>query len=431
MPYLSTEDPVRVGAAVEFTDPVILDYRYGAWTFQPTTQVTGANDAAPVAFENTREATPQDVGGDLQIASFNVLNYFSSLGEDEPGCEFYPDREGTPTTTDWCEVRGAYDEESFERQETKIVAAITTLGAEVVALEEIENSRYFTADEDRDEALATLTAALNEADGDGTWAYVASPDEVPADEDVIRNAFVYRADRVTPVGESEILIGSDAFDNAREPLAQVFRALDEADEPVGAEFAVITNHFKSKGSGEGPGNEVDEGQGLSNADRVAQAEALVDFADDLYGDDMPVFLVGDFNAYTAEDPLVVLDTAGYANLGQTMTDEDTYSFGGLVGSLDHIFGDAEAVELVTGVDIWTINSVEAIGLEYSRYNYNVTDLYDTSPFRSSDHDPILVGLDVVDEAPEPGPGAQRYGFFLNNDWDPWADIAFQYGRHAD
>jgi len=29
------------------------------------------------------------------------------------------------------------------------------------------------------------------------------------------------------------------------------------------------------------------------------------------------------------------------------------------------------------------------------------------------------------------PGAQRYGFFLNNDWDAWADIAFQYGRHTD
>ncbi|MEE6283016.1 alpha/beta hydrolase domain-containing protein [Georgenia sp. MJ170] len=33
--------------------------------------------------------------------------------------------------------------------------------------------------------------------------------------------------------------------------------------------------------------------------------------------------------------------------------------------------------------------------------------------------------------PEPDPEPQRYGFFLNNDWDAWADIVFQYGRHAD
>ena len=54
-----------------------------------------------------------------------------------------------------------------------------------------------------------------------------------------------------------MLFDDPAFDNAREPLAAVFK-------PVGArrrdEFAVIVNHFKSKGSGPNDGT----GQGNSN-----------------------------------------------------------------------------------------------------------------------------------------------------------------------
>jgi 5'-nucleotidase len=393
LPYLSLENPVRVGAAATFTAPVVLDYRF-QWNFQPTTQVTGDNGAAPATFENTREAAPAPVGGDIQIASFNVLNYFTTTGDELAGCRYYEDRQGNPISVrTGCDARGAADDANLERQQAKIVAAINALGTEIVSLEEIENSVRFGTD--RDAALADLTAALNAAAGAGTWAYVKSPAELPADEDVIRNAFIYRADRVVPVGESRILIGAEAFANAREPLAQTFRALNPGGQAKGPEFAVISNHFKSKGSGEGPGNATDEGQGKSNADRVAQARALVAFAEDLYGTGTPVFLVGDFNSYTAEDPLVVLGEAGYTNIGQTMTAKDTYSFDGLVGSLDHVFANPAALRLVTGADIWNVNSGESVGLEYSRYNYNVTNLYDASPFRSSDHDPVVVGLDVL------------------------------------
>ena len=37
---------------------------------------------------------------------------------------------------------------------------------------------------------------------------------------------------------------------------------------------------------------------------------------------------------------------------------------------------------------------ESVALEYSRYNYNVTNFYDPSPFRSSDHDPTIVDFDL-------------------------------------
>jgi 5'-nucleotidase len=402
LPWLNGTDPVRVGASVTFTAPVVLDYRYSAWGFQPTQQLTGANAdvAQPATFEDTRTDAPEAVGGDLKVATFNVLNYFTTTGDQLTGCQYYTDRDGDPISVrTGCDARGAADAENLERQETKIVAAISALGADVVALEEIENSAAF--DKPRDQALSDLVDALDEVDGAGTWAYVPSPAEVPASEDVIRNAFVYRTAAAETVGESQILLGSEAFGNARQPLAQVFQ-------PVGGttgtddDLLVVTNHFKSKGSaGPWPGDaDAGDGQGSSNESRVRQATDLVAFADEVAaeaGTDK-VLLVGDFNAYEQEDPIVVLTDAGYTDLGPT-TGEWTYSFDGQVGSLDHVLASPAALAAVTGTDIWNINAVEPVANEYSRYDYNVTNLYDTSPFRSSDHDPLLVGLDLLADAP--------------------------------
>lgn len=112
-----------------------------------------------------------------------------------------------------------------------------------------------------------------------------------------------------------------------------------------------------------------------------------------------VFLSGDFNSYTQEDPLQVLKEAGYVDLESKYTQKETYMFGGQIGSLDHIFASPAAVDEVTGLDIWNINSVEPLANEYSRYNYNATILYDESPFRSSDHDPVVVGFGKDKPAP--------------------------------
>jgi 5'-nucleotidase len=173
--------------------------------------------------------------------------------------------------------------------------------------------------------------------------------------------------------------------------------------PVGGsahdKFLLIVNHFKSKGSP--PSNPDDpnaeHGQGAWNPLRVTQAEALVRFADQLkvVTEVEKVYLDGDFNSYTFEDPMQVLYDAGYASLAQTYGARPTYLFGGLVGSLDHALANQAALGTTTGADVWNINSVESPALEYSRHNYNATLLFDaTIPFRSSDHDPIVFGIDV-------------------------------------
>ena len=395
LPYLSTSAPVRIGAAVTFSRPVILEYRFNAWNFQPRQQLTfdNAGSVQPAYFENSRTSAPKDLGGDITLASFNVLNYFTTTGDQLAGCEYYTDKDGNPVTVaDGCDARGAANAASLERQQAKIVAAINGLGADVVSLEEIENSVKFG--KNRDDALAKLVAALNAAPGfANTWEYVPSPAVLPANQDVIRTAFIYKKALVAPVGTSVINDDPAFASAARQPLAQQFQL---ATSNTGdTRFVVIVNHFKSKGSGEGDNADKGDGQGASNADRVAQAKALVAFASAITTNTGvgKVFLTGDFNSYLKEDPIDVLVAAGYTDLGST-TGKSTYAFDGAVGSLDHIFASTAAAPHVAAVDVWNINSVESIALEYSRYNYNALDLYQPNAFRSSDHDPILVGLNL-------------------------------------
>ncbi len=113
-----------------------------------------------------------------------------------------------------------------------------------------------------------------------------------------------------------------------------------------------------------------------------------------------MFLTGDFNSYSAEDPVQVIEAGGFTNL-KPSNGETTYSFGGLAGSLDHVFANEAAEAMVTGEDVWAINAGESVYYEYSRYNASATDLYAVNPFRSSDHNPEIIGIDVGDNIPDP------------------------------
>ncbi|UCN13290.1 ExeM/NucH family extracellular endonuclease [Cellulomonas iranensis] len=393
-PYVSLDNPVRIGAAVQFTDPVVVDYRNNAWKLSPTAPVV-AGGPAPATFEDTRTAAPAAVGGDLSVASFNVLNYFTTLGDENPACVPYRDPTGEPVTVrEGCDQRGAWDKADLERQQDKIVAAITALDADVVGLLEIENSARVTGTPDA--ALATLVDALNEAAGAGTWAYVPSSAELPpaAEQDVITNAIIYRPAAATPTGDARALgdQGGDdqAFGNAREPIGQVFTPA-----AGGEPLLVVVNHFKSKSSaGPWPGDrDTGDGQGASNESRVRQAAALRDWVPTVQGEATAVALVGDFNSYTHEDPLQVLYDAGYVNAAaQLAPGEHSYAFQGLSGSLDHVLLNEAAATRATGADVWGINAEESIALEYSRFNYHGTSFYAPDPYRSSDHNPVKVGF---------------------------------------
>jgi predicted extracellular nuclease len=421
LPWLTPTNPVRVGSEVTFHAPVILDFRFSLWNFQPTRQVT--DDGSAVAtFGDTRTGNeqPAQVGGQIRIATFNVQNYFPMTGADYVAkglgtCTYFTDRQGNRIAVNTCTgtdgspgPRGAADDANFARQQEKIVTGINRLGASIVSLEEIENSVKFG--EPRDTALAGLVDALNQAAGSNVWAYVPSPsaDQLPSldSQDVIRTAFIYQPATVTPVGPSTVLTGDSGagqpFSIAREPLAQGFKKPGALDRDV---FLVVANHWKSKGTGTPlfPGDTEDTSspavdQGSFNETRVHEAADVNTFASQAAASlgTNRIFLVGDFNSYTHEDPMQVLYGDGYTDLGSTLDpSEQTYSFASLEGSLDHVLANAAAAQMVTGADVWQINAQEAVAYTYTRYNYNATLLFNgTDPFAASDHDPVVVGLNL-------------------------------------
>jgi len=364
-PYLSPTTPVRVGDRLTFTEPLVLGYGFDAWRLQPA---DGTADGV-FAAQNTRPATPGEVGGDVQLGAFNVLNYFLTFG-------------GVG--------RGATSQAELDEQAGKIVPAINALDADVVTLMEIEDtdSTELTPG-NADTALADLVGRLNADAGTEKWAYVPFPDELYAvDRDVIRSAIIYQPAVVTRVGDSVGLVDEAVWSNAREPIAQTFTKDGDA-------FTVVANHFKSKG-GTGTGDNEDTGQGSFNGDRARQAASLATFTEQLREQtgDPDVILMGDFNAYTQEDPIEALRDEGFVDLGEQF-DPGRYSyvFDALSGSLDHALATTELAAKVTDLVHWNINSVESFAYQYT----GDPALYAANPYRSSDHDPLLLGIDLQEQ----------------------------------
>jgi 5'-nucleotidase len=88
----------------------------------------------------------------------------------------------------------------------------------------------------------------------------------------------------------------------------------------------------------------------------------------------------------------VLYDAGFGVVDSDTPNEWSYSFSGLSGSLDHVLANAGALDMVTGADIWESNSNESPAYQYSRFNYNATNLFAGTPYAASDHNPEVVGL---------------------------------------
>lgn len=471
-PWLTLDNTVRSGASTTFVQPVVLDWRFGSWRLQPSTRIPSGNDgSAWVAFEQDRPADHADVlkgQGNLEIATFNMLNYFSHSAEDwekgEPAaevaelgtdrdCTFYSQAGGQgaaptypgrvsanectwtdprtePATVDAGGPRGAAQRcfcddltdplADFERQEAKEVAAINTMASDVVGLEEVENPTKIGY-ADRDSVLKQLVSALNadwadrtgqDTAADPRWAYVPSPragaQPALAEQDVIRNAFIYNPRAVALVGTSEIALNYPEFRNAREPLAQRFRHVDGTDADA---FWVIVNHFKSKGGPPSPfppatGDNADTGNGAGsyNGDRIRQAKALDTFAKTLVDENgtEPVFLTGDLNAYAQEDPLLALHERGWEEL-EPENGETSYFYGGLAGSLDHVLANEAALAMVTGQTVWSINANEPVYYLFNRYLYNATLLYEAGPFAASDHNPEIFGIEAPITTTTPDP----------------------------
>ena len=361
----------------------VLDYSFSLWRIQPT---QGA-DYTPV---NLRSDLPLDVGGDIKVASFNVLNYFSTIDTGDDICGPSEDME----------CRGADTSEEFTRQRDKIFTALSLIDADIVGLMEIEN--HIT-----DAAVKDLVDGLNALVGAGTYSYV---DTGSIGTDAIKVAIIYKTATVTPLGDYAILDSSvDArFDDSknRPTLAQTFQEI-----ATGETVTVAVNHLKSKGSACDDVGDPDLGDGAGNCNltRTAAAEAMMDWlaADPTETGSMNTLIIGDLNSYDKEDPIDAIlagadDMSGtsddYLDLIYTYIGEEAYGyvFDGQVGYLDHALANKWLFAQITGTTIWHINADEPDLIDYDMsFKADAQDaLYAPDQYRSSDHDPVIIGLDL-------------------------------------
>ncbi len=353
--YLPAGADLRTGMVLRNVEGIVQVDDKGTARLQVTTPLQLPAPARP--------AVPV-VAGALHVAAFNLENFFN--GDGQGG--------GFPTQ------RGARTLAEHQAQKAKLVTTINALGADVAALMELENDGYGP-----NSAIAQLVDALNADRGaKGDWRFVDAT-KGPGDNP-IRVGIIYRTSKVTPVGAPAVLEAGPFGPHSRVPLAQAFRA------GKGAPFVVVANHFKSKGCSEATGADQDQkdGQACWNATRVTSAQLLDQWlrTDPTGAGTSDAVLLGDFNAYAMEAPIRALHDAGWQDAFAVAKIKQPYSYvyNGMTGRLDHALLSPGMARRLRGAAEWHINADEPDDAGYRDRNVQ-------GPWRSSDHDPLMLGFD--------------------------------------
>ena len=386
-PYLTADNTVRAGDTIDGLTGVI-DYGLATSTSSGLSDYRIQPTEAPlISRTNPRTTAPDTVGGNIKVASFNVLNYFTTFtnGQTASGLSGQGCTLGNSTAAANC--RGADNAAEFARQKAKIVNAIKALNADVVGLMEIQNNG--------NDAVLDLVSGLNAATAAGTYASVALPSGGTG-TDAIRVAIIYKPAKVTPLGNA--VSDANAIHN-RPPLVQTFAAAN------GEKFSVVVNHFKSKSSCPSAGNDADQGdgQGCWNALRTEQSQALRAYITGLQANssDADVIVIGDLNAYGKEDPILNFTAAGYVDqVARFENPGYSYVFDGEAGYLDHALATPSLSAQIASAGHWRINADEPAIIDYNlEYKQPACttcgpDYYTNTAYRSSDHDPVVIGLNL-------------------------------------
>ncbi|MDJ0628349.1 MAG: ExeM/NucH family extracellular endonuclease [Rhodobacter sp.] len=405
-------DPLSAGDTVTGITGV-LRYGTGSGSFGDEAYRINPTEAPVFVDDVPRDGTAPDVGGTIIVSSFNLLNFFTTIDD------------GTATSgPNSLQPRGADSLDEFLRQTDKLIAALAEVGADVFGLVELENE-YGDQNGDGLFSLQYIVDALNSTIPGAAYDFVDPGVPYGDTGDAIMVGMIYNTNTVeiaagtNPAILTDALLpslglnfGNPVFDGpgtSRAPLAATFTEISS-----GEEFTVAVNHFKSKGSISPFGNNagIGDGTGNNNEARLQAAQALDAWLDTnpTGTSDPDTLIIGDLNAYAMEDPVTFLKSEGYVDQVEVFlpVDEFAFSFGFPVdlntspsvqsfGALDYGFASASLASQVTGAAEWHINALEASALDYNtefKPQSQIDDLYAADGFRSSDHDPLVIGLDL-------------------------------------
>ncbi|MEL6311767.1 MAG: ExeM/NucH family extracellular endonuclease, partial [Pseudomonadota bacterium] len=374
----------------------------------------------------------------------NVLNYFTTIDDGSATVATGLDPRGADDLTRFSGQLPASDDPNaeFDRQTEKLVEQLLTIDADVLGLIELENDFM---EGSSGNALENLVNELNLVSGAGTYDWVrpvAEDGSMPQSvgTDAIMQGIIYKPAEVSLVGDSAFLVFEEASAATTFALADVLNQFASSNDQVGdfqrnrpaiaatfednetgETFTVAVNHFKSKGDsnledviGDAMGMadqadidaliadpNFDQGDGAAfwNQVRVDAAEELVAWleSDPTNSGDPDYIILGDLNAYAQEEPVTTIEALGYTDLAEQFVGDDGYSFvfDGQLGTLDYALANASLTAQVTGATEWHVNVDEPDAIDYNLDFGRDASIFDgTVPFRASDHDPIIVGLDL-------------------------------------
>ncbi len=379
----------------------ILNYTWAGNSASPNAYRVRPTIQPNFVASNPRPTSPENVGGSLRVANANMLNYFNTF----TGCTF--GLNGAPA-----DCRGAANQVEFDRQTAKMVASLTSMQADILALSEVENDGYGPTS-----AIQYIVDQLNAATAPGTYAFIDA-DAVTGQvnslgTDAIKVAIIYKPAKVTPIGNTAVLntgalglfqlTGGVVQGRSRPALAQSFKQVSN-----GENFTVVSNHLKSKGSGctdnispVGPDPDAGDGQGNCNLTRkqaaIEEASWLLTYPTGIVDSD--ILVLGDMNSYAKEDPIVAFENAGFINLiaQRIGTKAYSYVFSAQSGYLDHALATSTMSAQVTGITEYHNNADEPTVLDYNtdfKTPNLVASLFAPDQYRASDHDPIVIGLNL-------------------------------------
>lgn len=412
---LSASNTLRAGDFVNDVEGILDQFVSGGeenyettYRIQPTVPpVFMAGNARPTAGDLTRALS--NANANIKVASVNVLNYFSNVGKTRGRGRV----EFTTPYGNTMGIRGANTQVELDRQGDKLVSSMLTMDADVYGLMEIQNNGYNASSTPSWSAIGLLVKELNEAataanlTSNGSpvvYAAVNGPFKQgngtapTAGRDAIMVALIYKTNTVVPVGQAavpEAIAAYDAFGSSygnRVPVAQSFKSKNHQET-----FTVAVNHFKSKGSVKQGDADTNDGQGNNPNNRLRASRQLRAWmATNPTGvNSGNHLLIGDFNGYAKEDAIMDLVNNGYP----LVSSGDSYTFRGLWGSLDFVFASTAFSSKVVFGKNWAVNAPEPRVLDYNTEK-KTASYYDTSAYRSSDHDPVLVGLKLTEMQPQ-------------------------------
>ena len=252
--------------------------------------------------------------------------------------------------------RGNYSQDEINAKISKIVNMMLTVNADIYAFCEVEA---------KPAALQQLaTAANNYA---GTGVFVAVTDGIDEDWDEennnnIKSGFIYRSDRVMPVGSN--YAASTAYYYRNTMRYQAFQQLSN-----GEKLVVSMNHFKAKDSSSDQG----ESKRLTNASNLINALSSV-------STDPDILILGDLNCEYGEAPITYIMNAGYSE--QLLRFDST--------NYSHCYGGGELIDHVMANSSMEQQIVDA----YVRHLSTTCSTGVTSDMSYSDHDPYVVEINL-------------------------------------